>query len=87
MHYLNCAKVQWYEGWEGIPMYDYSGKEGVFIVILECVYLSVCQRASTYGLVWDNQRLGLQQGHRWPWAAWQGDSRRVSDLVDASLGY
>ena len=24
-------------------MYDCSGKEGVFIVVLECRYLSVCQ--------------------------------------------
>ena len=43
MHYLahNITKLsqgrkQWYEGWEGIPMYDCSGKEGVFIVVLEC---------------------------------------------------
>ena len=27
---------QWYEGLEGIPMYDCSAKEGVVIVILEC---------------------------------------------------
>ena len=40
MHYLahSIAKLcqgrkQWYEGWEGIPMYHCSGEEGVFIVI------------------------------------------------------
>ena len=35
-------------------MYDCSGKEGVFIVVLECGYLSVCQRVDMYGLptVW-----------------------------------
>ena len=37
------GRNRWYEGWEGIPMYDCSGKESVFIVILECGYLSVCQ--------------------------------------------
>ena len=42
------GRKQWYEGWEGIPMYDCSGKEGVFIVVLECGYLSVCQ----CGYVW-----------------------------------
>ena len=33
-------------------MYDYSGKEGVFIVVLECGYL--CQRVDVSGLptVW-----------------------------------
>ena len=48
MHYLAhkittlCeGRKQWYEGWEGIPMYDCSGKEGVFIVVLECGYLYV----------------------------------------------
>ena len=35
-------------------MYDCSGKEGVFIVVLECGYLSVCQRVHVSGLptVW-----------------------------------
>ena len=35
-------------------MYDCSGKEGVFIVVLECGYLSVCQRVDVSGLptVW-----------------------------------
>ena len=78
MHYLAhiitklCqGSKQWYEGWEGIPMYDCSGKEGVFIVVLECGYLSVCQRVDVSGLptVWceiigGNRRLGLRQGHR-----------------------
>ena len=31
-------------------MYDCSGKEGIFIVVLECGYLSVCQRADVSGL-------------------------------------
>ena len=31
-------------------MYDCSGKEGVFIVVLECVFLSVCQRVDVSGL-------------------------------------
>ena len=31
-------------------MYDCSGKEGVFIVVLECGYLSVCQRVDVSGL-------------------------------------
>ena len=61
MHYLAhsitklCqARKQWYEGLEGIPMYDCSWKEGVFIVVLECGYLSVCQRVDASGLpkVW-----------------------------------
>ena len=61
MHYLAHSitklcqdRKQWYEGWEGIPMYDCSGKEGVFIVVLECGYLSVCQRVDVFGLptVW-----------------------------------
>ena len=61
MHYLAhgitklCqGRKQWYEGWEGIQMYDCSGKEGVFIVVLECGYLSVCQRVDVSGLptVW-----------------------------------
>ena len=36
------------------PMYDCSGKEGVFIIVLECGYLSVCQRMDVSGLptVW-----------------------------------
>ena len=48
------GRKQWYEGWEGIPMYDCSGKEGEFIVILECGYLSICQRVEVSGLstVW-----------------------------------
>ena len=35
-------------------MYDCSGKEGIFIVVLECGYLSVCQRVDVSGLptVW-----------------------------------
>ena len=35
-------------------MYDCSWKEGVFIVVLECRYLSVCQRVDVSGLptVW-----------------------------------
>ena len=47
-------RKQWYEGWEGIPIYVCSGKEGVFIVILECGYLSVCQGVDVSGLptVW-----------------------------------
>ena len=61
MHYLAHSitklcqgRKQRYEGWEGIPMYDCSTKEGVFIVILECGYLSVCQRVDVSGLptVW-----------------------------------
>ena len=50
MHYMahSITKLcqgmkQRYEGWESIPMYDCSRKEDVFIVILECGYLSVCQ--------------------------------------------
>ena len=31
-------------------MYDCSGEEGVFKVILECGYLSVCQRVDVSGL-------------------------------------
>ena len=57
MHYLAHSftklcqgRKQLYEGWEGIPMYDCSGKEGVFIVVLECGYLSVCQRVDVSGL-------------------------------------
>ena len=52
-------------------MYDCSGKEGEFIVVLECGYQSVCQRVDVSGLptVWceiigGNRRLGLRQGHR-----------------------
>ena len=61
MHYpahsitkLCQGRKQWYEGWEGIPMYGCSGKEGVFIVVLECEYLSVCQSVDVSGLptVW-----------------------------------
>ena len=62
MHYLahNITKLsqgrkRWYEGWGGgIPMYDCSGKEGVFIVVLECGHLSVCQSVDVSGLptVW-----------------------------------
>ena len=61
MHYLAHSitklcqgRKQWCEDWEGIPMYDCSGKEGVFIVVLECGYLSVCQRVDVSGLptVW-----------------------------------
>ena len=51
MHYLAHiitkpyqGRKQWYEGWEGIPIYDCSGKESVFIIVLEYRYLSVCQR-------------------------------------------
>ena len=51
MHYLahsiiklRQGRKQRYEAWEGIPMYDCSRKEGVYIVILKCGYLSVCQR-------------------------------------------
>ena len=45
---------QRYEVLAGIPVYDCSRKEGVFIVILECGYLSVCQRVDVSGLpaVW-----------------------------------
>ena len=57
MHYLahsitklHRGRRQWYEGWKGIPMYDCSGKEGVFIVVLEYGYLSVCQRVDVSGL-------------------------------------
>ena len=32
-------------------MYDCSGKEGVFIVVLECGYLSVGQRVDVSGLL------------------------------------
>ena len=39
MHYLvhSITKLcqgrkQWYEGWEGIPMYDFLGKEGVLFL-------------------------------------------------------
>ena len=48
------GRKQRYEGLEGIPMYDCSRKEGVFIVIFECGYLSVCQRVDVSGLptVW-----------------------------------
>ena len=48
------GRKQWYEGWEGIPVYDCSRKEGVFIVALECGYLIVCQRVEFSGLptVW-----------------------------------
>ena len=61
MHYLAQSitklcqgRKQRYEGWEGISMYDCSRKEGVFIVILKCGYLSVCQRVDESGLptVW-----------------------------------
>ena len=38
----------------------------------ECVW-------TAFGLVWDNRRLGLRQGHRWPCTPWQGDSRCASD--------
>ena len=31
-------------------MYDCSGKEGVFIVVLQCGYLSGCQRMDVSGL-------------------------------------
>ena len=51
---LYQGRKQWYEGWECIPMYDCSGKEGVLIVVLECGYLSVCQCGcgwTAYGLV------------------------------------
>ena len=58
MHYLAHSittlcygRNQWYEGWEGIPMYDCSGKESVFIVVLECLYLFVCQRLVVSGLL------------------------------------
>ena len=33
---LSQGRKQCYEGWEGIPMYDCSGNESVFIVVLEC---------------------------------------------------
>ena len=33
-----------------LPMYDCARKEGVFIVILKCGYLSVCQRVDVSGL-------------------------------------
>ena len=51
MHYLAhiitkpCqGRKHWYECWKGNPMYDCSGKESVFIIVLECRYMSVCQR-------------------------------------------
>ena len=56
MHYLAhnitklCRRKQRYEGWEGIPMFDCSRKEGVFIGILKCGYLSVCQKVDVSGL-------------------------------------
>ena len=43
------SSKQWYEGLEGIQLYDCSGKEGVFIVVLECRYLSVCHRVDVFG--------------------------------------
>ena len=53
MHYLADSitklcqgRKQWCEGWEGIPMYDCSGKEVVRIVVLECGYLSVCKKCN-----------------------------------------
>ena len=48
------VRKQWYEGCEGIPVYDGSGKEGAFIVVLECGNLSVWQRVNVAGLstVW-----------------------------------
>ena len=61
MHYLAhritklCQdRKQRYEGWEGIPRYDCSRKEDVFIVILGGGCLSVCQRVDVSGLptVW-----------------------------------
>ena len=61
MHYLAHSitklcqgRKQRYEGWEGIPMYDCFRKEGVFIVVLKCGYLSECQRVDVSGLptVW-----------------------------------
>ena len=69
-------------------MYDFSRKECVFTVIIESRYLSVCQRVDVSGLLtvwckiiggWDCDKIigDLVQ---------QGDSRCVSDLVDASLG-
>ena len=44
------GRKQWYEGWEGSPMYDCSGIEGVFIVLLVCGYLSVWQIVDVSGL-------------------------------------
>ena len=61
MHYLAHSitklcqgRKQRYESWDGIPMYDCSRKEGVFVVILKCGYLYVCQRVYVSGLptVW-----------------------------------
>ena len=58
MHYLahsitkRCqGRKQWYEGGRA---FQCSGKEDVFIVFLECGYLSVCQRVDVSGLptVW-----------------------------------
>ena len=59
MHYLahtavlNCAKVgsRGLEAGGSIPLYDCSRKECVFIVILKCGYLSVCQRVDVSGLL------------------------------------
>ena len=61
MHYLAQSmtklcqgRKQRFESWEGISIYDCFRKEGVFIVILKCGYLSVCQRVAVSGLptVW-----------------------------------
>ena len=62
MHFLEHSipklcqgRKQCYEGWEGIPMYDFSGKESVFIVVLKCGYLSDMPECgcvwTAYGLV------------------------------------
>ena len=61
MHYLTHSLTklsqgmkQLYEGWVAIPMYDCSGKDGVFIADLKSGYLSVCQSEDVSGLptVW-----------------------------------
>ena len=58
MHHLAHSITKLCQGrkqrYEGIPMYDCSRKEGVFIVILKCGYLPVCQRVDVSGLstVW-----------------------------------
>ena len=95
MHYLAHSitklcqgRKQRYEGWEDIPMYDCSGKEGIYRS--SWVWISVCMPDSgcvwtAYGLVWDNRRLELRQGHRWPYTTWQGDSRCVSYLCNSCV--
>ena len=69
-------------------MYDCSRKECVFTVIIESGYLSVCQRVDVSGLptVWCEIIGGWDCDKVIGDLVQQGDSRCVSDLVDASLG-